>query len=103
MSLPRLNSTVCLHRNRYYSPQTGRFISEDPIGWASGQTNAYAYVNGNPVSLYDPFGFWSVSGSVYGGFGVQVTVYGDGSAPTALPQRLRALLGWGYAAGAAQV
>ena len=71
------------YRNRYYSPQTGRFISEDPIGWASGQTNAYAYVNGNPVSLYDPFGFWSVSGSVYGGFGVQVTVYGDGSAPTA--------------------
>ena len=71
------------YRNRYYSPQTGRFISEDPIGWASRQTNAYAYVNGNPVSLYDPFGFWSVSGSVYGGFGVQVTVYGDGSAPTA--------------------
>ncbi|MFM0560210.1 RHS repeat-associated core domain-containing protein [Paraburkholderia sediminicola] len=71
------------YRNRYYSPATGRFISEDPIGWASGQSNAYAYVNGNPVSLHDPYGFWSVSGSVYGGFGVQVTVYGDGSAPTA--------------------
>ncbi|CAB3805402.1 RHS repeat-associated core domain-containing protein [Paraburkholderia caffeinilytica] len=44
------------YRNRYYSPQTGRFISEDPIGWASGQTNAYAYVNGNPVQFNDPFG-----------------------------------------------
>ncbi|WP_408456245.1 RHS repeat-associated core domain-containing protein [Paraburkholderia fungorum] len=44
------------YRNRYYSPQTGRFISEDPIGWASGQTNAYAYVNGNPVQLTDPAG-----------------------------------------------
>ncbi|AXL50736.1 YD repeat protein [Paraburkholderia caffeinilytica] len=44
------------YRNRYYSPQTGRFISEDPIGWASGQTNAYAYVNGNPVSNSDPYG-----------------------------------------------
>jgi type VI secretion system secreted protein VgrG len=44
------------YRNRYYSPATGRFISEDPIGYASGQTNAYAYVNGNPVSLVDPLG-----------------------------------------------
>jgi RHS repeat-associated protein len=44
------------YRNRYYSPATGRFISEDPIGWASGQTNAYAYVGGNPVSKTDPFG-----------------------------------------------
>ncbi|MFM0201714.1 hypothetical protein PQR53_17805 [Paraburkholderia fungorum] len=44
------------YRSRYYSPQTGRFISEDPIGWASGQTNAYAYVDGNPVQFTDPFG-----------------------------------------------
>jgi len=44
------------YRNRYYSPQTGRFISEDPIGWASGQTNAYAYVGGNPVQFNDPYG-----------------------------------------------
>ncbi|WP_408279244.1 RHS repeat-associated core domain-containing protein [Paraburkholderia sediminicola] len=49
------------YRNRYYSPQTGKFISEDPLGYASGQTNAYAYVNGNPVSLYDPFGLWNIS------------------------------------------
>jgi RHS repeat-associated protein len=47
------------YRNRYYSPTTARFISEDPVGWASGQTNAYAYVNGNPVQLNDPFGFGS--------------------------------------------
>ncbi|WP_211612205.1 RHS repeat-associated core domain-containing protein [Paraburkholderia haematera] len=44
------------YRNRYYSPATGRFISEDPIGYASGQTNAYAYVAGNPVQNVDPFG-----------------------------------------------
>ncbi|CAG4900835.1 putative deoxyribonuclease RhsA [Paraburkholderia gardini] len=44
------------YRNRYYSPQTGRFISEDPIGYASGQTNAYAYVSGNPVQFTDPSG-----------------------------------------------
>ncbi|MFM0027625.1 DUF6531 domain-containing protein [Paraburkholderia madseniana] len=47
------------YRNRYYSPSTARFISEDPIGWESGQTNAYAYVGGNPVQLNDPFGLGS--------------------------------------------
>jgi len=36
-----------------------RFISEDPIGWASGQTNNYAYVGGNPISLEDPLGLGS--------------------------------------------
>ncbi|WP_236001968.1 RHS repeat-associated core domain-containing protein [Paraburkholderia elongata] len=44
------------YRNRYYSPATGRFISEDPIGYASEQTNAYAYVDGNPVQFSDPSG-----------------------------------------------
>lgn len=44
------------YRNRYYNPSIGRFISEDPIGWASGQTNAYAYVGGNPVQFADPGG-----------------------------------------------
>jgi RHS repeat-associated protein len=50
------------YRNRYYSPQTGRFISEDPLGWASGQTNAYAYVGGNPVQLTDPLGLQFAGG-----------------------------------------
>ncbi len=44
------------YRNRYYSPGIGRFTSEDPLGWASGQTNAYAYVGGNPVDRIDPLG-----------------------------------------------
>ena len=37
-------------------PSCGRFISEDPIGWASGQTNDYAYVGGDPVGFNDPDG-----------------------------------------------
>ena len=44
------------YRNRYYMPGCGRFISEDPIGWASGQANNYAYVGGDPVGYSDPFG-----------------------------------------------
>jgi RHS repeat-associated protein len=43
------------YRARYYDPVLQRFISEDPIGLAGG-LNVYAYVNGNPVSYFDPLG-----------------------------------------------
>jgi len=43
------------YRARYYSPQFGRFIAEDPLGIAAG-SNFYAYVNGDPIDLDDPFG-----------------------------------------------
>jgi RHS repeat-associated protein len=42
-------------RARYYNPYLCRFISADPSGFAGG-LNHYAYANGNPVSLLDPFG-----------------------------------------------
>ena len=43
------------NRNRYYYPGWGRFISEDPIGFAGG-INQYAYVGGNPSNRNDPSG-----------------------------------------------
>jgi len=43
-------------RARYYNPQLQRFISEDPIGFAGGDMNLYAYTRNNPVSFADPFG-----------------------------------------------
>jgi len=58
------------YRARYYNPSVGRFVSEDPIGWSSGQPNNYGYVDGNPVSRIDPFGLeWQVvvGASVLGG------------------------------------
>jgi RHS repeat-associated protein len=52
-------------RARYYNPYLCRFINADPSGF-SGGLNFYAYANGNPVSLTDPFGLspnWSQIGS----------------------------------------
>jgi RHS repeat-associated protein len=43
-------------RARYYSPTQARFISEDPLGLAGGDSNLYAYASGNPISLTDPTG-----------------------------------------------
>ena len=42
-------------RARYYDPALGRFISEDPIGFAGG-INPYAYAGNDPVNTTDPYG-----------------------------------------------
>jgi RHS repeat-associated protein len=44
------------YRARYYNPEQKRFIAEDPIGFAGGDTNLYAYVGNNPVKATDPSG-----------------------------------------------
>jgi RHS repeat-associated protein len=41
--------------HRYYSPETGRYISADPIGFRGG-INLYAYVGGDPVNGVDAWG-----------------------------------------------
>jgi RHS repeat-associated protein len=72
------------YRARYYRPAYGRFISEDPLGFASGEINLYAYVRNNPVSLADPSGLNTFQvglagmGSGFGlGFGVSFGVAVD--------------------------
>ncbi len=42
-------------RARYYDPELGRFLSEDPIG-ISGGLNLYAYAGNDPVNKADPTG-----------------------------------------------
>ena len=45
-----------LWRRRIPSPMLQRFISEDPLGFAGGDANLYAYVKNNPVNSFDPLG-----------------------------------------------
>ena len=44
--------------HRFYDPETGRYISADPIGLAGG-VNLYAYVQNNPVNWIDPEGLFN--------------------------------------------
>jgi RHS repeat-associated protein len=43
-------------RARWYDPATGQFITADPIGLASGETNLYRYAGGDPANHVDPSG-----------------------------------------------
>jgi RHS repeat-associated protein len=54
------------NRARYYSPSMGRFISQDPAGFAGGGANLYWYAHGNPVDLTDPSGECSYCGGKIG-------------------------------------
>lgn len=42
-------------RSRWYDPQQGRFLREDPYG-IKGGLNLYAYVKNNPIYYRDPYG-----------------------------------------------
>jgi RHS repeat-associated protein len=46
------------YRARYYDSANGRFISEDPIRFAAGDTNIYRYVGNSPTNGTDPFGLF---------------------------------------------
>ncbi|MEI8592575.1 RHS domain-containing protein, partial [Xenorhabdus bovienii] len=47
-------SGLYYNRFRYYHPQTGQYLSPDPIGLAGG-FNPYSYVH-NPTNFIDPYG-----------------------------------------------
>jgi RHS repeat-associated protein len=44
------------YRARYYNPLLGRFIREDPLGFAGSGSNLYAYVEDDPIDWDDPLG-----------------------------------------------
>lgn len=61
-------------RARYYSTVLGRFINEDPLGFAGGDVNPHAYTGNNPVNFTDRRGlsrdcFTTNCGGLPKGFG----------------------------------
>ncbi|HEV2826449.1 MAG TPA: Ig-like domain-containing protein [Pyrinomonadaceae bacterium] len=52
------------YRARFYDPQLGRFISEDPIGLGGG-INAFAYVGNHPQNAKDPSGLHEIDVHYY--------------------------------------
>ena len=48
------------NRARYYDQNTGRWISQDPLGFDAGDSNLYRYVNNGPATVTDPSGSYEV-------------------------------------------
>jgi len=48
--------------HRYYDPNTCRWLTRDPIGYAGG-INLYAFCGNNPVNRIDPWGFCGEGGN----------------------------------------
>ena len=85
-----------LHYNffRYYEPDAGRFVNQDPIGLMGGE-NFYQFAP-NTQTWFDLFGL-SATGAVLSGLGVDLTIV----EPTdAVPQKWA---GWGIALALAVV
>jgi hypothetical protein len=64
---------MLLDRARYYDPNVGRFLREDPLKFTGG-INFYVYSLQDPVNFGDPFGFWTVQ--IGGSFGGNVPIWG---------------------------
>ncbi len=82
------------YRHRWYDPATRQFLSQDPIGFAAGDTNLVRYVGNGPTNFIDPSGREGITfGNAYGTVGVyhRGTYVGwvpDPMADTPMVQRL---------------
>jgi RHS repeat-associated protein len=62
------DASLYYYRARWYDPQIGRFISEDPIRIVDAYSTTYNYAKNNPVALGDPRGLAGVAIDVGAGY-----------------------------------
>ncbi|MEK6627409.1 MAG: RHS repeat-associated core domain-containing protein, partial [Bdellovibrionota bacterium] len=87
---------------RDYDPEIGRWTSKDPIGFAGGDTNLYAYCGGDSVNCIDPEGEFAIPiviGLAYFLYGSLTDTPGQGQFEK---DRLRDLAGF-FVSGGVQV
>ena len=68
------DTSLQYNRARWYDAEVGRWVSEDPLGFAAGDINTARYVGNQIVDMIDPTG-------------LQPPRLGGGSTGTTLPQR----------------
>ena len=56
-------TSLYYYRARYYDPQPGRFVTEDPLGPKREGPNLYRYVSNNPIMNIDPLGQYQIDKS----------------------------------------
>jgi RHS repeat-associated protein len=67
---------------RYYNPETGTFLNQDPKGFKAGDQNLYRYVDNSPLDKTDPTGMssWYSDPSWYGA--LAKSLWNDSLKPT---------------------
>jgi RHS repeat-associated protein len=68
-------------RNRYYSPDIGRFLQADPSGFNGDAGNLYRYCHNNPLTHFDPMGYtdhtWPGNGALINDSDMPAVYYTD--------------------------
>jgi RHS repeat-associated protein len=54
------NTGLQYDRTRYYDSESGRWTSDDPLGFSAGDSNLYRYVTNETTSFSDPSGLQAV-------------------------------------------
>jgi RHS repeat-associated protein len=92
----RFDSTTGLDnfRNREYSPTLGRWIQNDPLSYAAGDSNTYRALGNAPAATTDPLGLRAEMAQFAGPAPVEGTKWtGPGPMPSLRPQKPISLIG----------